>query len=229
MDAQTLLQAVAGVGQANLPPGHRLATIDPAYNAATVYPTVTLPKVTFDGETTLSTKRYPIVVDYVPVAGDRVLMAPIGRTYTILGAVQHTSGKFTTEPGIVAKFRATSPSTGFTSSSTTDFALTGVAVSAARDYRIHLNTPWFIDDTGMWHCFIRVNGADLARIGAITSLTAGITDEVLSGAVPWQPATGSYNIGVYAYENTPNPTLTFHADAASPRELWVEDIGRRRT
>lgn len=58
----------------------RLATVDPAYASGR-------PRVTFDGETTLSGKAYPRLSSYVPVAGDRVLMVPSGTSYVIIGKV----------------------------------------------------------------------------------------------------------------------------------------------
>lgn len=63
----------------------RLATIDPAYSSAT-YPLV-LPKVTFDGETSLTVKRYSVAGPYTPAPGDRVLLVPSGNTFVIIGAI----------------------------------------------------------------------------------------------------------------------------------------------
>jgi hypothetical protein len=63
----------------------RLAVVDPAYTSIS-YPT-TLPKVTFEGESTLSDKRYLVVGNYLPRPSDRVVMLPVGHTYVILGAV----------------------------------------------------------------------------------------------------------------------------------------------
>lgn len=88
MDPIDFVAAVSGAARADLPPGLKLATIDPAYDAFATYPTVPLPKVTFDGETTLSTKRYPAMADYWPAAGDRVLMAPVGRSWLIVGPIR---------------------------------------------------------------------------------------------------------------------------------------------
>lgn len=70
------------------PAGLRLATIDPSYDAYTTYPTVPLPSVTFDGETTMSTKQYPVLDSYFPAASDRVLMVPVGNTYLIVGSIR---------------------------------------------------------------------------------------------------------------------------------------------
>lgn len=57
----------------------RLATIDPAYGGGTTA------RVTFDGETLLTTKAYPTLVRLR--ASDRVVMVPVGRGYVILGAI----------------------------------------------------------------------------------------------------------------------------------------------
>lgn len=92
MDAASFLSTIQGVAQANLPPGTKLATIDPAYTVGGSYPSSPdLPKVTFDGESTLSVKRYPVANGYVPVAGQRVLMIPAGRTYVIVGPITNTA------------------------------------------------------------------------------------------------------------------------------------------
>lgn len=88
----TFLESVAGYNQqlikgddpsANAP--IRLAVIDPAYTSIS-YP-ATLPKVTFEGEDTLSTKTYVVIGEYLPKPSDRVVMLPVGHTYVILGAV----------------------------------------------------------------------------------------------------------------------------------------------
>lgn len=56
----------------------RLAVIDPAYVSGN-------PKVRFEGELTVSVKRYAVLGSYVPVAGDRVVLLPSGTTYVIIG------------------------------------------------------------------------------------------------------------------------------------------------
>jgi hypothetical protein len=91
--AHTFLESVAGYSQyiakneapnANAP--IRLAVIDPAYVASS-YPG-TLPKVTFEGEDSVTEKRY-LVVDtgYSPLPSDRVVMLPAGATYVIVGPI----------------------------------------------------------------------------------------------------------------------------------------------
>jgi hypothetical protein len=87
MQALDVLQAVSGYTRAQEAVDRRvrLGTVDPAYVAST-YPT-TLPKITFDGESTLSGKTYAVVGPYWPTAGDRVALIPIGTTYAIVGAL----------------------------------------------------------------------------------------------------------------------------------------------
>lgn len=83
--ARALLDAVVDdAEQPNTPPSSadrpiKLAIVDPAYSG------VGLPKVTFEGETTMTVKGYPYL-EATPVAGSRVALAPIGRGYVILGA-----------------------------------------------------------------------------------------------------------------------------------------------
>jgi hypothetical protein len=89
MRALEFLDAVAGYTQAQQSGSAsrpiRLATVDPTYVAST-FPG-TLPKVTFDGESTLSGKRYPVMSGYLPSASDRVVLVPVGTTYLIVGAL----------------------------------------------------------------------------------------------------------------------------------------------
>lgn len=96
MDALDFLQSIAGYtrnapsnGSSSSDRPIRLAVIDPAYNAFSgVYPNGVNPaRVTFEGESTLSGKYYPVAVGYIPGPGQRVWLVPIGTTYMIAGAV----------------------------------------------------------------------------------------------------------------------------------------------
>jgi hypothetical protein len=84
IDAQGFLDTVAGYtrartdGSADKP--LRLAVVDPAYSSG-------LPRVTFEGESTLSGRGYAFLESYYPTAGDRVALVPAGTTYLIIGAV----------------------------------------------------------------------------------------------------------------------------------------------
>lgn len=70
----------------------RLAVVDPAYAAFSTYPAAPPPaRVTFEGESTLSTKAYGYVSGFIPWPGLRVFLVPIGNTYVIGGAIQAQS------------------------------------------------------------------------------------------------------------------------------------------
>lgn len=62
----------------------KIGTVDPAF-------TTGLPKVTFDGESTMSTKTYAYL-NSKPAAGARVVLAPVGTGYVIIGTIGGTSG-----------------------------------------------------------------------------------------------------------------------------------------
>ena len=79
----------------------RIAKIDPAYDPFLGhYPNATDPaRVIFEGETTVSGKAYPVASGYVPQAGARVYMVPIGNSWLIAGAVtQYTTQGFFSDP-----------------------------------------------------------------------------------------------------------------------------------
>lgn len=63
----------------------RIGTIDPEY-AYHDYPNV-LPRVTFDGEVTMSDKQYKVVSTYHPQPGDRVILMPINGSYVITNSL----------------------------------------------------------------------------------------------------------------------------------------------
>ncbi len=91
-DALSFLEAVAGfsrgrnVSSADRP--IRLAVIDPAYDPWDTYPAAPPPaRVTFEGESDLSGKAYPIVAGFIPRAGVRVWLLPVGNTYVIGGQI----------------------------------------------------------------------------------------------------------------------------------------------
>lgn len=93
-NALTFLQSVSGYAQSlrdsSADKPIRLATIDPSFDPFVNYPNPPpLPKVTFDGESTLSGKQYPYVNGYVPAPGNRVWMVPVGTTYLICGLIEN--------------------------------------------------------------------------------------------------------------------------------------------
>lgn len=107
-DPMSFLDAVSGYAQHESASSAsrviRLATIDPAY-VATTFPG-TLPKVTFDGETVLSGKRYAVMSGYLPRASDRVVLIPVGTTFLIIGSVDadtvgfHGDGYIQSDPWV---------------------------------------------------------------------------------------------------------------------------------
>lgn len=88
MEALDWLQSVVDAVKAQIDTRTlRLATVDPAYSPTAVYPDpMPYPKVTFEGETSLSTEK-AVLAGYIPTAGERVVLAPIGTTWVILGSV----------------------------------------------------------------------------------------------------------------------------------------------
>lgn len=98
MDAYGFLDTLAGAAQITPERGSadrptKFARIDPAYDPS-LYP-ATLPRVTFDGESTLSEVRYAVIGSYWPYPGERVFMVPGGNSYVIMGALPNA----VTKPG----------------------------------------------------------------------------------------------------------------------------------
>lgn len=61
-------------------PPFKLGKIDPAYTSGR-------PKIVFDGESSASTKQYPYMASYAPVANDRVLLAMVSGSYVVIGKI----------------------------------------------------------------------------------------------------------------------------------------------
>lgn len=81
MDADKFLSTIADYMRPEaVQPTNKLATIDPTHVSG-------MPRVTFDGEETVSEKRYPFTSAYTPVANHRVLMVPVGQSYVIIARV----------------------------------------------------------------------------------------------------------------------------------------------
>lgn len=68
-------------GQSN-PPPHRLATITGTDDVG-----ISGAHLQFDGETSPSARAYTYLSSYTPTVDDRVLLAQVGTTWVILGAV----------------------------------------------------------------------------------------------------------------------------------------------
>lgn len=61
-------------------PPFAIGRIDPAYSSGN-------PRIIFDGETTVSTKRYTKLNSYTCQPNDRVLLARVSGTYVVLGSL----------------------------------------------------------------------------------------------------------------------------------------------
>lgn len=99
LNAERLLVAAAGFTQATKDPTssdrpNRLAVIDYDYDP-TSFPDV-WPRVLFEGEQTVTRKRWPVGSGYWPAPGDRVLMVPEGaRSYIIVCAIEQPRSGWT--------------------------------------------------------------------------------------------------------------------------------------
>lgn len=49
------------------------------------------PKIKFDGENTASLKQYAYIDGYIPVIGDRVLLASVGGSYIVIGKINSSN------------------------------------------------------------------------------------------------------------------------------------------
>jgi hypothetical protein len=78
-ETQAFLEDIRGY-VAEDAPRNTIGTIDTGY-------TTGRPRVLFDGETVLGGKTYPYLASYTPAASHRVLLAPAGSSYVILGRI----------------------------------------------------------------------------------------------------------------------------------------------
>lgn len=85
MEALDFLDSIQGPPRGSADRPAKFAVIDPAYDPTT-YP-ATLPRVTFDGETTMTVRRFAVIGSYWPYPGERVFMEPGGTGYVIMGAL----------------------------------------------------------------------------------------------------------------------------------------------
>lgn len=82
-NALTMLDSLTGAAQERSTNRVvKLATVDASYSGGVNGPC----RVTFDGESSLTTRSYPCA-GYAPVASQRVVMLPVGNTYVVIGAL----------------------------------------------------------------------------------------------------------------------------------------------
>lgn len=87
------LRAIAGFAEANASPSSsnkpvKLGRVDYEYNPEDFLGGVN-PRILFDGESSMSEKRYAVMPPYYPLPGMRVCLIPVGTTYLIIGAVEN--------------------------------------------------------------------------------------------------------------------------------------------
>lgn len=58
----------------------KFGVVDPSYSSGR-------PRITFDGETVMSTKQYPYLKHYSPGKNHRVLLLRVSNTYVIIGEI----------------------------------------------------------------------------------------------------------------------------------------------
>jgi hypothetical protein len=211
----------------------RLAVIDPAYVVATGGPA----KVTFEGESTMSTKSYYFVQSYFPVPGDRVLMLPVGTTYIIAGAVDNGSNF---GPRLIAWAQATASGTP-SAAKQLDVPVGNVAFTArsGRAYRLcYVGRAQATAAPATMDAFI-VDGGASAPVATSTVLTnASIWLGAAGGAgstalkveqvfrCPTDLSAGVHTLaGVWSQTAGAATTVQMTQSSGAKRQLYVEDLG----
>jgi hypothetical protein len=188
--------------------GIRLAVIDPAYDAlGGTYPNAVNPaRVTFEGETTLSGKSYPVATGFVPQPTARVWMVPIGNTWLIAGGAASYSAQ-----GFYANASGAGVELGEGSYFDTD---SGLQLLTDADIAGELNVDGkaFFGARGIVVPEIQVGGGTLVGPGAGSSIT-----QTFTYPVPWPASTlvyimtqqtGAAGVSAWSSLRTQNKTVT---------------------
>jgi hypothetical protein len=132
---------------------------------------------------------------------------------------------------VVAPQILTAFSSGYTTDTTTDFALANVPVDPTRDYAVKLHSAYALAGIpGRWLIYLYVDGVQTLRLDDIDVATGGAVNGMLNSEVIWRPsAVGTPDLDVRRDEVSGTSTLTFAADAIAQRQFSVEDIGPRLT
>lgn len=80
MNTMEVVRLIEGMIQGNDKPPFSLGRIDPNYSGGK-------PRILFDGERSVSKKRYPYLSSYKPKSNDRVLMANMANTHVVIGHI----------------------------------------------------------------------------------------------------------------------------------------------
>jgi hypothetical protein len=218
----------------------RIAVIDPAYATGN-------PKVTFEGESTMSAKGYPFLSSYTPVASERVVLLPIGTTYLILGKIDNGVNSIATKldalpKGLIARVRSSASNTGIQTVASPqkdvlgDLAFTAVA---GRNYYVSYKARVRCDSAAVQTCDISIkDGNASSPTSASTNIETtsiqiqstagtGATGEVVFRTLTCGPsgdiAAGTHTLAAFYARTVNNGVATVSVD--STRELAVYDMG----
>lgn len=195
-EPRTFLETVAGIqrnvstSSADRP--HLIAVIDPAYTTGN-------PKVTFEGESTMSGKEYAFLSSYTPVASDRVVLAPLGTSYVIIGSIGvgggHTGNYETTDGWFRAVNDATTDPAFLAGEPTDSFNRYQVETSGRITWGDGANAR----DTNLYRSAVgnRVKTDDDFEVGgqliiAAQTFTVFTPTSTSHGPLAWQTRTGWY-------------------------------------
>ncbi|QFG05227.1 hypothetical protein 019DV002_30 [Bacillus phage 019DV002] len=81
MNSNDFLNIITPFIESKVTPAFSLGKIDPSHTAGSN------PRILFDGETSVSSKRYKYLSSYTPKANDRVLIANVSGTHVVLGKI----------------------------------------------------------------------------------------------------------------------------------------------
>jgi hypothetical protein len=151
----------------------KLATVDSTYVGSNG-----LPKVKFDGDTTLSPNGFSVIRGYRPQANDRVLMVPAGNSYVIVGPLTVNTNTL---------FQPSANLTVTTSITTQPFTLGTIIIDdPGVPYNVELFAGADVATSGTWKLEIRDGSTSGTKIGGTQSdehmVAQGISPTVVTGA-----------------------------------------------
>lgn len=110
-------------------PSFALGTIDPNYVEGN-------PRIIFDGETTVSTKRYTKLSSYSCEPNDRVLLARMSKTYIVLGSLGDYRGGSGSGGGVGLQFNWNGTKLGVKREDETSYTYVDLGVNDATEKRV---------------------------------------------------------------------------------------------